>query len=72
MATGSVACGVLGVGGNKGAVAVEFSLYRRKIALISSHFAAHQASAGCRVWPWWGSGTMGLDDFQGRGGDLPV
>lgn len=40
--TASVACGVLGVGGNKGAVAVEFSVHRRKIAVVCSHFAAHQ------------------------------
>lgn len=40
--TASVACGVLGVGGNKGAVAVEFSLHRRRLAVLCSHFAAHQ------------------------------
>jgi hypothetical protein len=40
--TASVACGVLGVGGNKGAVAVSFTLFRRKVAVICSHFAAHQ------------------------------
>ena len=42
VATASVATGVLGVGGNKGAVAVSFSLYRRSIACVCSHFAAHQ------------------------------
>lgn len=42
VATASVACGVLGVGGNKGAVAVEFTLHRRKVAVVCSHFAAHQ------------------------------
>ncbi|GAB4822767.1 hypothetical protein N2152v2_009813 [Parachlorella kessleri] len=42
VATASVACGVLGVGGNKGAVAVEFTLHRHKVATICSHFAAHQ------------------------------
>ena len=42
--TASVACGVLGVGGNKGAVAVEFTVHRRKIAVVCSHFAAHQVS----------------------------
>ena len=49
VATASVACGVLGVGGNKGAVAVEFTLHRRKVAVVCSHFAAHQVctSAGC-------------------------
>lgn len=40
--TSSVACGVLGVGGNKGAVAVEFSVHRRRVAVVCSHFAAHQ------------------------------
>ena len=43
VSTASVACGVLGVGGNKGAVALGFTLYRRKLAVICSHFAAHQA-----------------------------
>ena len=42
VSTSSVACGVLGVGGNKGAVGVAFSLYRRKVACVCSHFAAHQ------------------------------
>ena len=42
VATASVACGVLGVGGNKGAVAVEFTVFRRKVAVVCSHFAAHQ------------------------------
>lgn len=42
VSTASVACGVLGMGGNKGAVAVSFSLHRRRIALVCSHFAAHQ------------------------------
>jgi hypothetical protein len=44
VSTASVACGVLGVGGNKGAVAVGFTLHRRKFAVVCSHFAAHQAS----------------------------
>ena len=48
IATTSVACGVLGVGGNKGAVAIEFSLYRQKIACICSHFAAHQNAIEAR------------------------
>ena len=42
VSTASIACGVLGVGGNKGAVAVSFSLHRRRIAFVCSHFAAHQ------------------------------
>lgn len=48
IATASVACGVLGVGGNKGAVAVEFSLHRQKIAVVCSHFAAHQNGVKAR------------------------
>lgn len=44
VSTASVACGVLGMGGNKGAVAVSFSLYRRRIAFVCSHFAAHQVT----------------------------
>jgi phosphatidylinositol-bisphosphatase len=42
VATASVACGVMGYGGNKGGVAVSFSLFRRRLVLVSSHFAAHQ------------------------------
>ena len=42
VSTASVATGVLGVGGNKGAVAVSFTLCRRRIACVCSHFAAHQ------------------------------
>ena len=42
--TASVATGVLGVGGNKGAVAVSFSLHRRSVTCICSHFAAHQVA----------------------------
>ena len=45
VSTASVACGVLGVGGNKGAVALSFTLYRRKLAVVCSHFAAHQVRA---------------------------
>ena len=48
VSTASVACGVLGVGGNKGAVAVGFTLHRRKFAVVCSHFAAHQVRA-CRA-----------------------
>jgi len=42
LATTSVTCGVMGVGGNKGAVALSFSLMRRRIMVVGSHFAAHQ------------------------------
>eukprot|EP01025_Chloroclados_australasicus_P061797 TRINITY_DN811_c0_g1_i1.p1 TRINITY_DN811_c0_g1~~TRINITY_DN811_c0_g1_i1.p1 ORF type:complete len:1282 (-),score=153.48 TRINITY_DN811_c0_g1_i1:358-3852(-) len=40
--TASVACGVAGIGGNKGAVAVSFQLFRHRLAFVNSHFAAHQ------------------------------
>ena len=42
VSTASVATGVLGVGGNKGAVAIGFTLHRRRLAFLASHFAAHQ------------------------------
>ncbi len=63
--TASVACGVLGVGGNKGAVAVEFSLHRRRLAVLCSHFAAHQV----RGWGgfflfFWGGGFKEPGGFQ--------
>ncbi|KAK9861838.1 hypothetical protein WJX84_010900, partial [Apatococcus fuscideae] len=48
VSTASVACGVLGVGGNKGAVAVAFTLFRRRVTCICSHFAAHQANIEAR------------------------
>ncbi|KAF5835728.1 Endonuclease/exonuclease/phosphatase [Dunaliella salina] len=41
VATSSVACGLLGVAGNKGAAAISLSLYRRRLIFLSSHFAAH-------------------------------
>lgn len=50
IATDSVACGVLGVGGNKGAVAVSFSLYRRRFCALCSHFAAHQVPKAVPVF----------------------
>ncbi|GLC43102.1 hypothetical protein PLESTM_001431000 [Pleodorina starrii] len=42
VATANVACGVMGVGGNKGAVAVSMSVFRRRVMFVCSHFAAHQ------------------------------
>lgn len=50
-ATSVVACGVGGFGGNKGAVAVGFQLYRRRVLIMNSHFAAHQVRrrAACCV-----------------------
>lgn len=46
--TSSVACGILGVGGNKGAVGVQLTLFRHRFAFICSHFAAHQNSVDIR------------------------
>jgi len=40
--TGAVACGAMGVGGNKGASAVRFGVHRNYICVLSSHFKAHQ------------------------------
>ncbi|GMH44412.1 hypothetical protein BSKO_12364 [Bryopsis sp. KO-2023] len=42
MATSSVGTGFRGFGGNKGAVAVAFTLFRRRVVAVCSHFAAHQ------------------------------
>eukprot|EP00889_Picochlorum_renovo_P000771 jgi/Picre1/27801/NNA_000765.t1 len=46
--TSAVACGILGVGGNKGAVAVQLTLFRHHFAFICSHFAAHQHAVDVR------------------------
>lgn len=48
MSSASVATGVLGVGGNKGAVALGFTLHRRRLAFVCSHFAPHQTSVEMR------------------------
>ena len=53
VATASVATGVLGVGGNKGAVAIGFTLHRRRVAFLASHFAAHQVRAAAGNAPAW-------------------
>lgn len=42
LATASVACGVMGVGGNKGGVGISLTLFRRRVTFVGSHFAAHQ------------------------------
>lgn len=42
VSTTCVTCGVMGVGGNKGAVALSFTLMRRRVMVVASHFAAHQ------------------------------
>lgn len=46
--TSAVACGILGVGGNKGAVAVHLTLFRHRFVFICSHFAAHQHAVEVR------------------------
>eukprot|EP00775_Hariotina_reticulata_P006490 gene6490-6717_t len=48
VSTASVACGVMGYGGNKGAVAISFTLFRRRVVVLSSHFAAHQDKVEAR------------------------
>lgn len=48
VATACVACGVMGVGGNKGGAAVSFSLFRRRIAAVAAHLAAHQEMVEAR------------------------
>lgn len=63
--TASVACGVLGVGGNKGAVAVEFSLHRRRLAVLCSHFAAHQVRGWGVFFSFFlGGGVQGARRFS--------
>jgi phosphatidylinositol-bisphosphatase len=52
VATDAVPCGVLGVGGNKGATAVSLSLFRRRVVVVSSHFAAHQDAVEARNGDW--------------------
>lgn len=44
----AVPTGVMGVGGNKGAVAVRFMLFRRTFTILCSHFAAHQNAVAKR------------------------
>ncbi|GBF99290.1 inositol polyphosphate phosphatase [Raphidocelis subcapitata] len=48
VSTSCVTCGVMGVGGNKGAVALSFSLMRRRVMVVASHFAAHQEKVASR------------------------
>ena len=47
--TAAVATGVLGVGANKGGVALRFLLFRRSVCVLCSHFAAHQVRLSHRV-----------------------
>ena len=72
VSTASVACGVMGVAGNKGAVAVSFTLNRRRVVCICSHFAAHsvndlphffQPVQGFRVLPATAGQAFGSEDM---------
>eukprot|EP00210_Caulerpa_lentillifera_P003703 g3536.t1 len=40
--TAHVGTGVMGLGSNKGGVAITFSLYRRRVTVVAAHFAAHK------------------------------
>ena len=50
--TAAVPTGVLGVGGNKGGVAVSCSIHRRRVAAVCSHLAAHQGAVAARNANW--------------------
>ena len=65
LATSSVGCGVGGFGGNKGAAAVSFTLFRRRLILVSSHFAAHQVGGLQPVGHTPGGGGMGGGPTRG-------
>jgi hypothetical protein len=42
VATKTIAAGVMGVGGNKGAVCIVFKFYQSKMCIVNCHLAAHQ------------------------------
>ncbi|GAB5361542.1 hypothetical protein AAMO2058_000721900 [Amorphochlora amoebiformis] len=42
VSTKTIAAGVMGVGGNKGAVGVELRVFRSKVSFVNCHLAAHQ------------------------------
>jgi len=46
--TAHVGTGVMGMGSNKGGVAVTFSLYRRRVTAVAAHFAAHKDNVAKR------------------------
>ena len=46
--TAHVGTGVMGVGSNKGGVAITFSLYRRRVTVVAAHFAAHKENIAKR------------------------
>ena len=47
-AAAAVACGIMGVGGNKGAVGVRVSLFRRNLVFVNCHLSAHQNAVAKR------------------------
>ena len=46
--TGTVGTGIMGVGGNKGAVLARFELFKSSICVINTHLAAHQKKVSAR------------------------
>ena len=45
---GTVGTGIMGVGGNKGAVLVRFELFKSSLCIINAHLAAHQKKVSAR------------------------
>lgn len=42
VASACVACGVMGVAGNKGAVGLSMTIFRRRFIIVAAHLTAHQ------------------------------